>query len=104
MAKFHGKIGFVMTEETAPGVHTLKVEEREYTGEVLRNHNRWESTEQLNDNFNINNRFSIVGDPYLYENFRYIKYLVLMESKWKINTIEIQRPRVFLNLGGLYNG
>lgn len=105
MAKFQGLIGFIKTEETAPGVHTEIVEERMYTGDVLRNNNRWDvGTEHLNDNFNISNRLSIVADAYAYENFNFIKYLTLMGSKWKINTIEIQRPRIILNLGGLYNG
>lgn len=104
MAKFHGKLGFIQTKETAPGVFSEIIEERDYTGDVLRDNQRWEKGEKVNDDLNISNRYSILADPYLYENFNRIRYLVLNGSKWKINTLEFSRPRIILNLGGLYNG
>lgn len=104
MAKFHGSIGYVTTEETAPGVHSEVATERPYTGDILRSNQRWEGTDQLNDNFNINNRFSIVADEFAYTNLQLIRYILWNGNKWKVNSAEIQRPRIVLTIGGVYNG
>lgn len=104
MAKFHGLIGYVHTEETAPGVFTSVVTERNYYGDVLRNNRKWENSNGVNDNLNINNMFSIVGDPYAFGNLEQMRYITWLGSKWKITNIEIQRPRVILTVGGVYNG
>lgn len=103
MAKFHGIIGYVQTEETAPGVYNEVVTERTYTGDILRNNRRWENSERLNDNLVINNQFSIVADAFAYENFQNIRYIQWMGTSWKVNSIEIQRPRLILTVGGVYN-
>lgn len=103
MAKFYGKIGYAETKETAPDVWTEVITERTYTGDVLRNTRRWESGENLNDNLNINNLISIVADAFAYQNFSAIRYIEWMGSKWKITNVEVQRPRLILTIGGVYN-
>lgn len=102
--KFYGAIGFVKTEETAPDVFTEVIEERSYYGDVTRQTARWQATEHLNDDLNITNQFSIVSDGYLLENLYAVRYLVWHDTKWKIASIEEQRPRITLTIGGLYNG
>ena len=104
MAKFYGIIGFIKTEETSPGVWTENVAERYYYGDVNRNTRRWESSNNQNDNLNINNEISIVADPYAIQNFHAIKYAEWMGSLWKINSIDVQYPRLILSIGGVYNG
>lgn len=104
MAKFCGKIGFIETQETSPGVWTEIVIERIYYGDLLRNTRRWDSSEYLNDNLSISNQISIVADPYAYENFHSIKYAEFMNAKWKVISVDVQYPRLILDLGGVYNG
>lgn len=104
MAKFHGMVGYVQTEETEPGVHAEVVTERAYTGDILRNNQRWEKSEHLNDDFVINNRFSIVADAYAYENFQNIRYIKWIGVCWKVSSVDIERPRLILTVGGVYNG
>lgn len=104
MARFHGNIGFAVFEETAPGVKSEVITERSYTGEVLRNTRRWEKTENLNDNLVLNNQFSIIGDPFAYGNFTSMRYVEWLGAKWKISNIEINRPRLLITVGGVYNG
>lgn len=104
MAKFYGKIGFIETQETSPGVWTETVVERNYYGDLLRNTRRWDSSEYLNDNLSISNQISIVADPYAYENFHSIKYAEFMNAKWKVSSVDVQYPRLILDLGGVYNG
>lgn len=103
MAKFHGAIGYVRTEETAPGVHEEVITELNYYGDIIRNSRRLENGQGLNDDLTINNQISIVGDLFAYENFQTMRYIRWMNSLWKITNIEVQRPRLILSIGGVYN-
>lgn len=104
MAKFHDIIGFVTTVETAPGVHQEQPIERTYSGDVLKNSRRLQTTDSINDTVVISNRISIVADRYARENFHAIRYVVFMGSRWKVENVEYEFPRIILNLGGVYNG
>jgi hypothetical protein len=104
MAKFYGSIGYAETSETAPGVWTEGITERTYSGDVVRNSKRWQSGESLNDNLTVNNEISIIADPFAFSNFHTMKYIKWMGGSWKITNIDIQRPRLRLTIGGIYNG
>lgn len=105
MAKYHGKIGFVQTKQIRPGVTVEVADERVYNGDILRSQKRWEQTSnQLNENLTLSNQFSIVADPYAYDNFFAIRYIWYMGAKWKVTNVEIARPRLLLTVGGVYNG
>lgn len=102
--KYHGKIGFVTTEEKRPGVDVEVVTEREYFGDVIKASKRWESASQVNPNLNISNQISIIADPYLGENLFAIRYISWMNSLWDITSVDVQYPRMVLTIGGVYNG
>lgn len=104
MAKFHGKIGYTTSVETAPGVWTDQVSEREYYGDVIRESKQWTTSGQVNDNLVVNNRISIVADDFANTNFSAMRYVVWIGVYWKVSSIELQRPRLILTLGGVYNG
>jgi hypothetical protein len=104
MAKFYGEIGFAETSETAPGVWTATITEQFYSGDVIRNTQKWQKGEGLNDNIEINNIISILADPYAYQNLSKMQYIKWMGALWKITNIEPQRPRLLLSIGGVYNG
>lgn len=104
MAKFHGIIGFVTSVETAPGVHREQPIERTYSGDVLSNSRRLQSTDSVNDTIVISNRISVVADRYARENFHAIRYVEFMGSRWKVENAEFLPPRITLSLGGVYNG
>lgn len=106
MARFSGKIGFVITHEKPddPGIWITETVEYQYFGDVNRSSRRWSpSSEQINDNLNISNQLSIVADTFLYDNFSCMKYVVYMGARWKITNVEITRPRMTITIGGLYN-
>ncbi len=92
-----------MPEETTPGVWTDLIVEKIYRGEVIRNFMKWQNSENLNDDLNISNELSVVGDPFLCCNYANIKYATYMGVKWKVNSIDIQYPRLKLSLGGVWN-
>lgn len=104
MAKYYGVIGYAVSEETSPGVHTENIVERRYYGDIVRNIRNLQTTEHLNDNVNVSNQISIVADPYAIANFHAIRYAEFMGAKWKVPSVEVQPPRLLLTLGGLYNG
>lgn len=104
MSKFYGTIGFAITTENAPGVWQDSIVTRNYYGDILRNTRQYQSGDSLNDNLNISNEFSIIADPFAYENFHSMKYVEYMGTKWKISNIDAsQRPRLILTVGGVYN-
>jgi len=103
MAKFFGLIGYVETVETTPGVHKEVATEHNYSGDVIKNNRRLEPGENLNSNITINNSISIIADPFAYQNFHTIRYVKWMGASWKVINIDVQRPRLILTLGGVYN-
>ena len=104
MVRFSGKVGFTGTHETVPGVWEEIVLERKYKGDVIRNTRRWETGENLNSTLVINNQISILADSYLYSHFFNIRYVEWMGTRWSVTNIEVNRPRLLLTIGGVYNG
>lgn len=104
MAKFHGIVGYAVMTDTAPGVWEDGIKELPYDGDILRNTRRLQSSDQLNDDINISNEISIVADPFAYENFHSIRYVVYRGAKWKVLSVEVQYPRLILTIGGIYHG
>lgn len=104
MAKWSGIIGYAKIVETSPGVWDEKITKRNYRGDVIRNSRVLQTTSQVNDNVNVGNVISIVADPYANENFHAMRYIEFMGAKWKITNVEVDRPRLKLTIGGLYNG
>lgn len=106
--KFFGKVGYCESVEGSgerAGIWEDVVKERDYFGDVLSNNRRYESQQDsVLDNLNVNNRISIMADAYAYDHFRYIKYIEWMGTNWKVTNIEVQRPRLILQIGGVYNG
>ena len=104
MAKFYGKIGYAETVEVRPGVNVERITELDYFGDLVRNSRRLQSADKLNDDINVANEISIIADPFAELNFHRMRYVEFMGAKWKISNVEVQRPRLILTLGGLYNG
>ena len=106
MAKFSGMIGFVKNAETyeGSGVWIEETIERPYRGDVINDVMRWKDSTLVNESLNISNKFSIVADAFAMQNIGNMRYVDYLGTKWKIMTVEINRPRIVIYLGGLYNG
>lgn len=104
MAKFCGVVGYATMIETSPGVWIDGVSEYTYYGDVVRNISKVRSGDGLNDNIIIENQISIVADEFAYSNFQSIRYAKWMDSLWKISSVNVQRPRLILTIGDVYNG
>lgn len=101
--KWYGMVGYGITNEN-DGVWELVVSERPYYGDMTRVASSAQQGESLNDNIELNNDVSIIADPYAYQNFASIRYVTIMGVRWKVRSVEVQRPRLQLSIGGVYNG
>lgn len=103
--KYAGKIGFWVDDiEVRPDVYISDIIEKPYTGDILRNSQRWGNTEHINKNVTISNKISIIGDLYLNKHLSSIKYITWMGQKWCVSSIDINYPRITLEIGEVWNG
>lgn len=105
MARFFGELGYAENNvETAPGVWRDIIIEKPYFGDVVRNSRRLDGSQKVNFDILVGNSISIVADAYANENFHAIRYIRWMGTLWIVASVEVQRPRLILELGGVYDG
>ncbi len=105
MAKFHGRVGYSAAQaETSPGVWTDTIVERMYSGDILRNTRLSREGQNLNNDLSVGNSISIVADAYANEHFFAMRYVEWSGVLWTVSNVEVQRPRLILQLGEVYNG
>ena len=104
MARFYGKIGYGVSEETVPGVWSDEITERAYYGDILNDLRSTSASEKVNDDIRLQHRISIVADAYALGNYLQIKYVEWAGFLWTVNSVDVERPRLILSLGGVYNG
>lgn len=104
MTRFHGEIGFTTTVETSPGVHTEVLTKRNYFGDVLRDSRQNSGGAEINPGLSVGNRFSVLGDDFLFTNIKNLAYLRWDNGYWKITSVELLKPRLTITVGGVWNG
>jgi hypothetical protein len=104
MARFSGVIGYGHSRETVPGVWVDEITERKAKGTVIRNSRGLKEGDKVNNDLSVGNSISILGNPYAYENFFAMRYIKWMGSLWVVSNVDVERPRLILRLGGVYNG
>lgn len=104
MARFYGRVGYGETVETSPGVYQDDIVEFMYYGDVVRNTRRLAEGENLNKDLSVENSISIVADAYANEHFFAIRYVEWAGTLWTVTQVEVERPRLLLRLGEVYNG
>ncbi|MDD4275619.1 MAG: hypothetical protein PHO33_01390 [Clostridia bacterium] len=103
MSKFCGVIGYSRTYESKPGVWKDGITEKDITGDLIKNTSKLETNSKVNQDITINNQISIVADPEITQNFRFIKYVKFWGVAWTVESVTEQYPRLILTLGGEYN-
>lgn len=106
MARYFGKIGYGDSVESPAGSGVWKdtITEYSYYGDVLRNTRSLEQSDNLNSNISVGNSISIVADQYAIDHFFSIRYIWWEGAAWIVTNVEVQRPRLILTLGDVYNG
>lgn len=109
MAKYCGFVGFQeeyedTSDPNKPSVWRTRILKKKYYGDITRNTKKYYQVDgQINSNLTISNDISIVSDPYANLNFHKIVYVEYMGTKWKVNNVEVQYPRLILHVGDIYN-
>lgn len=104
MAKWYGKVGYITNKEIVPGTWLSEAVECSYYGDTMRAISKWKPAGKVNDDVDVSSQISIVADPFAFENFQSIRYVEFMGGFWDVTSIEVQRPRLILSVGGVYNG
>ena len=105
MARFYGKIGFAVMEETKPGIYRETYTERSYKGDVLNRRYRWQDTDHFNEDISVTNEISIIADNFANTNIGTMRYVRWLNQVFEIEsaTIDLDRHRITLSLGGIFN-
>lgn len=104
MAKFAGLVGYVTQEETSPGIWESVETEKKMRGDIVRLANTIGASDKVNDDVTLDNRISLVGDAFAKLHFMDIKYVIYLNTKWKVSSVEVSDRRIILTLGGVWNG
>lgn len=104
MAKFFGPVGYGYTHEISPGVTEEKIKEVFYYGDIVKNNRRLDSSDKVISDLSVSNVISIIADAYMYQNFFAIRYVKWMGVPWRVVNVDVQRPRLILTLGSVWNG
>lgn len=100
--KWYGEIGFNEVMEEEPGVWVPTIIPRNFYGDVLNLTWGEKQADKINTDLHIQNKLSVVADPYLRNNFQKIAYVQFEGAKWTVTGIEVGMPRLILTLGSLY--
>lgn len=102
--RYYGKIGYETSVEIADSVWEPRILEMQKYGDVIRNTTRREQSDRINDEITLSNRISVVVKPDELSNFQTIKYVEWLGCRWNVKSMEINFPRVILEIGGAYTG
>lgn len=104
MAKYAGLVGYVTQEEKVPGVWSPVENPRRMRGDIIRLSSSSQNGDKVNDDITLNHRVSLIGDAYAFDNYFHIRWIEIDGYKWRVSSVEIQRPRIIVTVGGIYNG
>lgn len=93
-----------MTEVPDDGIARDEYVERKFRATVTRLNNNMVSSGDVIDNLKMDMNFQIKMDKWTYENFQWLRYLVYNGAKWKITNVQVQRPNMIVQVGGIFNG
>lgn len=106
MTRYFGKIGYGENVESPPGSGVWKdhIVERTIFGDVERNTRQTREGDHLNADITVNNTISVVADSYANQHIFAIRFIEWAGALWTVTNVDVQRPRLILTLGVIYNG
>lgn len=102
--RFHGKVGYGASVETSPGVWEDQIVERDAQGDVIRASRAMTGGDQVNPVLSLGNSISIVADAFASEHILEMRYVTWQGVRWTVADVTVERPRLILALGEVYNG
>lgn len=103
--RYSGEVGYVKDQvETQPGIWEPFIQKVVMKGYAESVTSRNSFDDKVNDDISTSHRLRVIGDKFAFSNFMYIRFAEFMGEYWEVNSVQIMRPNIILNLGGLYNG
>lgn len=103
MARFTGLVGYVTQEESVPGVWSPVETQKMMKGDMIRQSSSGQNGDKVHSDISLNHRVSLLGDSYAFNNYYNLKWIMVNGRKWEVSSVEIQRPRIIVSIGGLWN-
>jgi hypothetical protein len=104
MNRYSGVIGIRRPPvEVEPGIFEDVIEEVAITGSIYRRPARWAIGETAQDTLQMNQVISVVAPENIQNSLDGIVYATYQGRRWAVRSIEYNRPRLELSLGGTYN-
>lgn len=103
MSKYYGIVGVATHVETSQSIWEEQIVEKEYYGDLIKINRQLITNAVINDGVTVTNQISIVADAFANKNFLDIRYATVNGLKCAVISVEVQRPRLILTLGGRYN-
>ena len=105
MARYYGEVGYAVQREVRPSVWEDEITERLYFGETVERSYRFQTPQdQISNNLMLNTDFDIIADDFAIDHWSHIRYIVYGGTRWSVTSISVDRPRIHLKVGGIYNG
>lgn len=102
MSRFSGLVAYITESEIAPGVWGPTETTKVMKGDIIRQSSNSQNGDKVNSDITLNHRVSLVGDAFAFGNYYNIKWIQIDGLKWSISSVEIQRPRIIVTLGGVW--
>lgn len=103
MSKYAGLVGYVTQEESVPGVWSPVDKAVMTKGDIIRQSSSVQNDDKVNSDVTLNHRVSLIGDAYAFNNYFNLKWIEIGGRKLEVTSVELQRPRLIVTVGGLYN-
>ena len=104
MAKFSGELGYQLEVDIGGGITESRLSYRKCKGDLLENRRTSQNSNEIVEGVQLANKFSIVANPFLLENLGKLKAIKYLGTPWSITSATYSRPRVIIDVGGVYNG
>ena len=104
MTRYHDIVGYGIPGKLVGGVWQDSIIERVYSGDVLDIMSSTQDGDKVNSDVRLQQKVSVMADAFALENFSRIKYVMWMGTRWAIISVRVERPRLIISLGGVYNG
>jgi len=108
--KYYGNVGFTIeveqyTDDGRPTGNFLPEKHvYPYSGDVINLSSNRVPGDGANSDIKLSKRISIVGDPFAYQHFMNITYVEWMGVRYQVPSVDVQFPRLIMEVGGVYNG
>jgi len=110
--RYCATLGFRFTHEkldeegNPTSIWVEEIKPRTYKADVISTgyRNQQSATDSTVDDYKISNKISVIAcDAFTISHLNSIIYCEYLGIKWKVTSVDIQRPRLILTLGGEYH-